>query len=106
MLKVENDIGRIKHEVLYEVAKRMFEGEAEDSMEQIPYDLIPGPKPQFRCCVYKEREIIRQRVRLAQGKSPVAGRDNKNIVQVLTTACEGCPITGFVVTDNCIRLLA
>lgn len=71
MLKIENDIGRIKHEVLYEVAKYTFAGEPEEKLEQIPYELIPGPKPQFRCCIYREREIIRERVRLAQGKSPV-----------------------------------
>ena len=101
MLKIENDIGRIKHEVLYEVAKYAFAGEPEGGLEQMPYEMFPGPKPQFRCCIYKEREIIRERIRLAQGKSPVAGKDNKNIVQVITSACEGCPITRFVVTDNC-----
>lgn len=106
MLKIENDIGRIKHEVLYTVAKYAFLGELEEKKDQIPYDLITGPKPQFRCCIYKEREIIRQRVRLAEGKSPVAGKDDKNIVQVVTSACEGCPITRFVVTDNCQKCLS
>ncbi len=106
MLKIENDIGRIKHEVLYEVAKYAFAGEPEGGLEQMPYEMIPGPKPQFRCCIYKEREIIRERIRLAQGKSPVAGKDNKNIVQVITSACEGCPITRFVVTDNCQKCMS
>ena len=106
MLKIENDIGRIKHEVLYEVAKYAFAGEPEGGLEQMPYEMFPGPKPQFRCCIYKEREIIRERIRLAQGKSPVAGKDNKNIVQVITSACEGCPITRFVVTDNCQKCMS
>lgn len=48
--------------------------------EALPYELIP-PRANFRCCIYKEREIIRQRIRLAEGKSPSAGSDNKNVVR-------------------------
>ena len=36
--------------------------------------MIPGPQAHYRCCIYKEREIIKQRVRLAEGKCPV-GQD-------------------------------
>ena len=61
---------KIKHDVLYEVAKHAFEGDLEEARDHIPNDLIPGPSPQFRCCVYKEREIIRQRIRLAENKAP------------------------------------
>ena len=61
------------------------------SKEEIPYKLIPGPQAQFRCCIYREREIIRQRVRLAEGLCPTSGKDTRNIVQVIGAACEGCP---------------
>ena len=63
--------------------------------------MIPGPEARFRCCIYKEREIIRQRVRLAEGKCP-GTRESSNIVQVINSACEECPISsGYVVTDLC-----
>lgn len=97
----DTNIDTIKQEVLYKVAKLSFQGELDENKEALPYELIPGPQANFRCCIYKEREIIRQRIRLAEGKSPSAGKDNKNIVQVINSACEGCPITRFVVTDNC-----
>ncbi|MGN6712802.1 4Fe-4S dicluster domain-containing protein [Anaerocolumna jejuensis] len=97
----DTNIDTIKQEVLYQVAKLSFKGELDENKEALPYELIPGPQANFRCCIYKEREIIRQRIRLAEGKSPSAGKDNKNIVQVINSACEGCPITRFVVTDNC-----
>ena len=106
MLEKDATIGSIKHEVLYKVAKLAFAGQLEEREDEIPYDIIPGPKANFRCCVYKEREIIRQRVRLAQGKSPSANKDDKNIVQVINSACEGCPITRFVVTDNCQKCMS
>ncbi len=103
MFADENMI-KIKHDVLYEVAKLAFAGELEEKRDNIPFDLIQGPKPQFRCCIYKEREIIRQRVRLAENKAPGA-IDDGNIVQVISSACEDCPISSYIVTDNCQNCL-
>ena len=42
---VTNDatILRLKHDVLYEVAKLAWEGELEEKREEIPYQMIPGP---------------------------------------------------------------
>lgn len=103
---VTNDatVLRIKHDVLYEVAKLAWEGELEEKKSDIPYKIIPGPQAQFRCCIYKEREIIRQRVRLAEGKCP-KGMDSRNVVQVINAACEECPIASYVVTDNCRKCM-
>lgn len=100
------DINKIKYEVCVEVAKAAFEGKLEEKREEIPYTLIPGKTPQYRCCVYREREIIRQRVRLAEGHSAVAGYEDKNIVQIIPAACEGCPINRFNVTNNCQMCMA
>ena len=95
---------KIKYNVLHEVAKLAFSGELDEKRDEIPFKLIPGPKAQFRCCVYKEREIIRQRVRLAEGKCP-SGKHSDNMIQVIPSACEECPITRFVVTDNCQKCM-
>lgn len=96
----DENVIKIKHDVLYEVAKLAFADELEEKRDGIAQSLIPGPPPQFRCCIYKEREIIRQRVRLAEGKAP-GMHDDGNIVQVISSACEDCPISSYVVTDNC-----
>lgn len=106
MLERNFDISEIKHVVLTEVARLAFKTDDDSGLESLPYELIPGPQANFRCCIYKEREIIRQRVRLAQGKSPSADLDNKNIIQVINSACEGCPITRFTVTDNCQKCMS
>lgn len=105
MINNDATILTIKHEVLYEVAKLAFAGEYEEKKEALPYEMIQGQQAKFRCCVYKEREIIRQRVRMAEGKSP-SGRESKNIVQVINAACEECPISRYVVTDNCQKCMA
>lgn len=103
---VTNDatILKVKHDVLREVAKLAWDGKLEEGREEMPYKMIPGPQAQFRCCIYKEREIIRQRVRLAEGKCP-SGKDSINVVQVIGAACEECPIASYVVTDNCRKCM-
>ena len=96
----DENVIKIKHDVLYTVAKLAFEGRLEEERDHIATELIPGPTPQFRCCIYKEREIIRQRVRLAEGKAPGA-EDDGNVIQVISSACEDCPISSYTVTENC-----
>ncbi len=100
------DINKIKYEVCVEVAKLAFAGELDAKRDEIPYTIIPGNTPQYRCCVYREREIVRQRVRLAEGRPAVGSKHNKNIVQILPAACEGCPINRFSVTNSCQMCMA
>ena len=104
------DIVQIKHEVLKLTAEHAFAGNLYEQYEQIPYEMIPGIKPQFRCCVYREREIVRQRVRMAMGKLPndvmYTDSDSTQVVHVIPCACEGCPISKITVTPNCQSCLA
>ncbi len=104
MMNADENVIKVKHEVLRVVAKHAFEGDLESARDDIPYQIIPGPIPQFRCCVYKEREIIRQRIKLCEGKAsgPV---DDGNIIQVIHAACEDCPISTYTVTENCQNCL-
>lgn len=99
-MNADENVIKIKHQVLDLVAKLAFEGELDAKRDSIAFELVPGPTPKFRCCIYKEREIIRQRIRLAEGKSagPI---DDGNIIQVISSACEDCPISTYTVTDNC-----
>ena len=97
----------LKHEVLKEVAENEFNGTLDkEAIDAIPLNIIPGITPRFRCCVYKEREIIRQRVRLAMGETPIPENNverlavNTHVVQVIPAACEGCPINRFQATEN------
>lgn len=91
-------------------AEHAFAGNLYEQYEQIPYEMIPGIKPQFRCCVYREREIVRQRVRMAMGKLPndvmYTDSDSTQVVHVIPCACEGCPISKITVTPNCQSCLA
>lgn len=103
----------LKYDVLKEVAELKFNDNLNDeTVDRIPYKIIPGATPRFRCCVYKEREIIRQRVKLAMGKPPIPAHNVENfkitgnVIQVIPAACEGCPINRFQVTENCQKCMA
>ena len=101
---VTNDQGivRMKHQVMEEVCRLAWAGQLdEDHKEQLVLKMVPGPGPLYRCCIYKEREIIRQRIRLACAQSPSDSKDPDNIVQVIDPACDQCPISAYSVTDNC-----
>ena len=102
---------QLKFDVLREVSKRKFEGKIdEDTIDEIANLLIPTNKAKFRCCVYKEREIIRERTRLALGKKPNIVRQDysspRQIIHVLEAACDGCSIHKITVTDNCRKCMA
>ena len=98
---------KLKHEVLYRVAKLAFEGKLDEERDAIAYEMIPGPKAQYRCCIYKEREVIRQRVNLVEGRQPLGkpAEDPKKIVYVIPAACEECPIARYTVTNNCQKCM-
>ena len=108
MLTNDVTVLKIKHEVLYEAAKLAYAGEFDEKKEELPYQMIPGLKAKFRCCVFKEREIIRQRVRLAEGLCPNDNGQNEsdNIIQVIDSACADCPLSHYIVTDNCRKCMA
>ena len=93
MLHENNTIGEVKDEVLYQVAKAAFEGNLHRIETALPYEILPGNKPKFRCCIHKEREIVRERIMLAKNINPATGEPCHNTVKILPSACENCPIT-------------
>ena len=54
----DGGINNLKSSVDYEVCKLAWEDKLDaENKEKIVYKISPGPKPEYRCCVYKEREI-------------------------------------------------
>ncbi len=62
-----NEATRLRQTVFELVAKAWFDGMSLEAIDRIPYDIIPGNKAAFRCCVFKEREILRRRTIAALG---------------------------------------
>ncbi len=102
MITNDKGIVELKHFILREICKLAWDRQlTQENLDKIVYEISPGPKPQYRCCIYKEREIVRGRIRLAMGQSPEAGKPTRNVVAVIPAACDDCPIQDYSVTDIC-----
>lgn len=102
MRKFESDVQLLKYEVLKAVVKLTIEGTLGEKYRAISRQIIPGPKSRTRCCIYKERAIVDERVKMAMGGS----KDNPNIIEVINVACDECPIHRFTITEACRGCLA
>ena len=90
-------VQQIKYEVIKELIRAYDRGLDADIFHDIPIKIMPGPKASLRCCVYKERAIVQERLKLAMG----GDKQNPNVVEVIDIACDECPVDGVFVTPAC-----
>ncbi len=102
MRKFDTKVQYLKYKVLRQVAKEAWDDTLLQNLMDIPKKIVPGKEPTMRCCVYKERAILGERVKLAMGGDP----ENPNVIQVIGIACDECPAAGYEVTDSCRGCLA
>ncbi|MDO4830611.1 MAG: 4Fe-4S dicluster domain-containing protein [Clostridia bacterium] len=102
MRKFDTKVQYLKYKVLREVAKQAWNDTLLEKLIDIPKIIVPGKTPTMRCCVYKERAILEERVKLAMG----GNKENPNVVEVIDIACDECPAAGYEVTDSCRGCLA
>ncbi len=102
MKKFDTKVQHLKYKVLKEVARRAWDDTLFETLLDIPGEIAPGNEPTMRCCVYKERAILGERVKLAMG----GDKSNPNPVQVIDIACDECPVGGYEVTNACRGCLA
>ena len=102
MRKFDTKVQHLKYKVLREVARQAWNDTLLQNVTEIPKIIVPGPEPTMRCCVYKERAILNERVLIAMG----GDRTNPNIIEVIDIACDECPAGGYEVTNSCRGCLA
>ncbi len=102
MRKFDTKVQHLKYKVLREVAKKAWTDDLLGSLYDIPRIIVPTDTPTARCCVYKERAIVEERVKLALG----GDSNNPNVIEVIEIACDSCPSAGYEVTDSCRGCLA
>ena len=102
MRKFDTKVQHLKYKVLRTVAKHYWNGQLTDNLLDIPLQIVPGKKPSMRCCVYKERAIIGEMVKLAMG----GDKNDKNVIEVIDLACDECPASGYEVTEACRGCMA
>lgn len=102
MRKFDTKVQHLKYKVLREVARLAWKDELLENVLNIPKTIVPGNTPTMRCCVYKERAILGERVKLAMG----GDKTNPNVIEVIDIACDECPVGGYEVTNACRGCLA
>ncbi len=102
MRKFDTKVQYLKYKVLREVASQAWNDTLLENLLDIPKIIVPGKTSTMRCCVYKERAILAERVKMAMGGET----QNNNVIQVIDIACDECPAAGYEVTDSCRGCLA
>ena len=102
MRKFDTKVQHLKYKVLREVAREAWNGTLTEHLLDIPKTIVPGNEPTMRCCVYKERAILGERVKIAMG----GDKENPNVIEVIEIACDECPMGGYEVTNACRGCLA
>ena len=95
-------VQKLKYKVLREVARHDYEGTLRDCYLDIPKLISPGPQSDLRCCIYKERAIVAERVKMAMG----GDKTNPNVIEVIGIACDECPVSGYRVGPDCRGCIA
>lgn len=125
MPKVTSEVSRIRRRVYAEVARLAFADRLEQNVDGLPQALIDAGITNYRCCEFKEKAILTERVKLAMGIAPVDEQVNpywrlsevaryamegpyscETIIHVLDAACDRCPIDKIVVTNACRNCVA
>ena len=112
MRGIETQVRKVRRRVFKEIADLAYHSEnLIDDMEALPYKIVPGEDNEYWESVYRERAVVRERIRLAMGMSlrpedaPVhvsQGVEESNIaekyyepplLQVIPSACNANPIS-------------
>ncbi|HAW86608.1 MAG TPA: hypothetical protein DD477_00015 [Spirochaetaceae bacterium] len=114
----------IRRKVLVEVAKMVNQNQRSEYVETIPYLIIQKNTPTYRDSIFRERAIVRERVRLALGldlkefgaHAPIIDDAApalvahkviaEPLVNIIKIGCERCPEKSYIVSDCCMGCMA
>ncbi len=109
----------LKKQILIKIIEAFFSDDYERNTRLIPYQMRPkGSQVPYRCCIYKERAILKDRAIAELGfsieehdetvllseyakKALEREKPEKNPLTVLDAACKGCVPSRIYVTDLC-----
>ncbi len=121
-MSYSTEIEIIKRKILTLISKKMFEGSLREDIRDIAEKITPDAAQPFRCCVYHDREITNDRLKILLNldheeyknvswlktyEDFIEGKtDDLPPLSVLEEACNGCPQQRYYVTEACQHCLA
>ena len=100
--KFDTKVQHLKYKILREVARRAWNNTLTEEMPDIPKIIVPDGESTMRCCIYKERAIVLERMKVAMG----GDHTHPNVIEVIDIACDECPVSGYDVTEVCRGCIA
>ncbi|PKL14258.1 MAG: hydrogenase assembly protein HupF [Spirochaetae bacterium HGW-Spirochaetae-8] len=119
MLEINNQYTLMKRRIDTEVLRAYFAGDLEEVVDTLPIQIIPRERVPNRCCVYKERAMVRYRIMSLLGVDIDRDDDELKplkafvretlahdppVLPTLTTispGCSSCPDEQYHITDSC-----
>lgn len=100
-----SEITKLRRDILTNVAHWALSHPMDATMElditAMVKQIIPDGPARYRCCIYKERALAEERIKIAVGITKLASP-----VAVISEACNGCSLNKYVVTDACQNCVA
>ena len=113
------EVVKIRRKVLSEIARLTFSNELDkQNIVDVLDNLVHESGPRYRCCVHKERAVVKDRVKFVMAQSLDIGVTeaatnalnghiaDMPIINIMPEACDQCPIDTFFVTNACRNCIA
>lgn len=127
MRGIDTQVKQRRRTIFREVAKLAYNStNLKDDMEALPYTIVDSDEAEYMDNIYRERDVIRERIRLAMGMSLRPENRSKPghlteglegsaidekyyeppLMQVIPSACNACDENKYEVTGFCMGCIA
>jgi [FeFe] hydrogenase (group B1/B3) len=121
---LKNHLVNTKRWIIRKIAESFWGDNFRQGIKRLPFERIPpGSEAKYRCCVYKERAVVRSRVLAGLGFSVEADDEMTSLLEyadaalkrkriegppltIIDIACKGCVNSRYYVTELCQGCLA
>ncbi|HNW51525.1 MAG TPA: monomeric [FeFe] hydrogenase [Prolixibacteraceae bacterium] len=118
-MAVSNKAIQIRREIQERIAQLIFNETLLDEIDKIPMKMRPRGSESFRCCIYRDRALIKYKIMAMLGfectseadelsplsdfvlQSFVKAASDREIMRVVEEVCHGCQQNNYVVTNMC-----
>lgn len=118
-MAVVNNASQIKRELIAAVSRLFLKGRLEEDIHHLVYEMYPKSKASFRCCIHKDRAVVRYRLMAILGIGIEEEKDEATplndyakaalarkrvtgpVLTVIDEACSSCVKVNYFVTNAC-----
>ena len=114
MNSINNNVSRIRRELLINICNVVLSGKTEE-IDRVPYAMRPREMNSLRCCVHKDRAVVRDKIMALLGYQSWQEEDemiplhyylenergSTSFINVVNEACSACLPGSYTVSNLC-----